>query len=373
MLIFGILIGAIAGVVLGLIPGFNIGFSFLFAITLPDPYFAVGLILGIDSTSSIMKHLNLLNADIDEDENRLTKQDNSLIYTSLVSSMSGKFLGSFVSVGLIIFLGDSVLKLDGLVRALSLCMIMFVWGMLIWRSKDKFLALIALAGSALIAILCSNLPINQPMFVLTSCMFSTYTLRGLVEANSKIRIKSINQYHNGVEIAQGFFAGALSSVLWGLPTSVICKSMEEDFDKPHNLISRKAFADGVNAVLGLTIFLTVGGYKIALASNLSRLNLQFNSTESVGIVIISLALSLLGYILFNPMLAMYLSIQNWMPGIINKGIIVLTLATILILSKFWAIALIPTCLMLQNLIRLANAPKEVALGALSILPLLALF
>ncbi|MEH2044092.1 hypothetical protein [Nostoc sp.] len=376
MLFTGILLGAFSGIILSLVPGFNIGFAFIFATTIEDSYFAVGLILGIDSTASIMRHLNMLNSIIEEDENKLCKTDPSLILTSLVGEMSGKFFGSFVSIGLLIFLQGSLLKLDGVGKSFSLFMVLIVWTLLImFKCKNQKLGILSLLCSGLLAILTINLPIDQPMFVLTSCMFSSNLLKTFTEKTSTIKNPKISSFHDGVEIAGGLFAGCLSSILWGLPTSVVCKSIEEKYDKPHTIVSRKSFADGVSGVLGLTIFFTIQGSKSPLASNISNFNsqIQFNDIENIGIIGISFSLSLIGYLIFNNIMNIYITIYNKIPAIASKGVLMLTGVALIYMSNGWCIPLLIASLLLSKLIRLAEAPKELNLGALSILPMMALF
>lgn len=373
MLFIGLLLGSFLGIILGLVPGFNIGFAFLFATTIEDSYFAVGLILGIDATSSIMRHLSMLNSTSDEDENKLCKADNSLILTALLGGMSGKVFGSFVSIGLLIFLQGSLLKLDGMGKGLSLGLIILMWVLLITRTKNPKLGILSLICSCILAVLATNLPINQPMFVLTSCMFSSSLLKSFTEKEVKIKPSSIPSYHNGVEIAQGFFAGCLSSIMWGLPTSVVCKAIEEDYDKPHTIISRKAFADGVRGVLGLTIFLTIQGSKNALASNLTSLNVKFNDVENIGIIGVSFSLSLIAYLIFNSIMDIYIALYNIMPYLFNKGILIITFITLIYMSNGWCLPMFVASLLVNKLVRLAEAPKELNLGAISILPMMALF
>ncbi|PHM11698.1 hypothetical protein CK516_00970 [Nostoc sp. 'Peltigera malacea cyanobiont' DB3992] len=374
MLLTGILLGAGLGIILGLVPSFNIGFAYLFATTLKDPYFAVGLIIGVDSTSSIMRHLSMINSASEEDASELYKHDTSLILTSLASGMSGKFIGSAVGIGLLIFLQGSEMKLDGLGRAMSVIMVVGIWSLLIvFKSKNYKLAIASLVASSLLALVTTNLPINQPMFVLASCMFSSTLFKSVLEKQGKIKDPHITSFHEGIEIASGFFAGALSSILWGLPTSVVCKAMQEDHDKPHTIISRKAFADSVSSSLGLTIFLVISRSKSALTSNLSSLHLKFNDVENVGIILVSLSLSLVGYLIFNNIMDLYIKVSNVIPGMINKLIPLLTIGTLVYMSNGWCIPLIGASLLLNKVIRLAEAPKELNLGALSILPMMALF
>ncbi|MEH1960915.1 MAG: hypothetical protein V7L05_13730 [Nostoc sp.] len=374
MLLIGIALGSLLGIILGLVPSFNIGFAYLFATTLKDPYFAVGLIIGVDSTSSIMKHLSMLNSSSEEDASELYKTDASLILTSLASGMSGKFIGSAVGIGLIIFLQGSEMKLDGLGKCLSIFLILAVWLILAgFKSKNPKLAIASLVASCLLALVATNLPINQPMFVLTSCMFSSTLFKTLTEKQDKLKDPYITSFHEGVEIVSGFFAGALCSILWGLPTSVVCKAVEEDYDKPHTIISRKAFADGVTSSLGLTIFLVLQGNKNALASNLGSLHIQFNDVENVGIIATSLSLSFVGYLMFNNIMDLHIKIYNIMPNVINKFILALIFITLIYLSNGWCIPLLGTSLLLNKLIRLAEAPKELNLGALAILPMMTLF
>ncbi|MEH1863258.1 MAG: hypothetical protein V7L21_35820 [Nostoc sp.] len=374
MLLIGILLGAILGIVLGLIPSFNSGFVLIFASSLGDPYFAVGLILGIDSTSSIIKHLSMLNSSLEDiEENRLIKNDPSLILTALVSGMTGKLIGSFVGIGLLIFLQGSELKLDGLGRGLSVGLIILTWTFLIIKSKNKLLAIISLVTSGLLAILATNLPINQPMFVLTSCLFSSSLIQSGIKNQLKIKDPYITNFHSGVEIASGFFSGALSSILWGLPTSVVCKAIEEEEDKTHTIISRKAFGDGVSSVLGLTILLAIKGSRSAVAQNISSLKLEFNDLESIGIILTSFSLSLIGYLIFNNIMELYIKVYNLTPNFFNKGLIIVTFIILMWLSNGWCIPLIGASLLLNKLIKLAEAPKELNLGAISILPMIALF
>ncbi|MEH2060275.1 MAG: hypothetical protein V7K97_29905 [Nostoc sp.] len=374
MLLLGILLGAPLGILLGLVPSFNSGFVLIFASTLGDPYLGVGLILGIDATSSIMKYLSMLNSSLEEiDENRLYKSDHSLILTALVSGITGKFIGSVVGISLLIFLQGSALKLDGMGRGLSLFLILLVWTMLLTKAKDSKLGIISLIASGLLAILATNLPINQPMFVLTSCLFSSSILKLSIEKQSRIKNPNITSFHTGVEIASGFFAGTLSAVLWGLPTSVVCKAIEEDEDKPYTIVSRKAFADSISSALGLTILLAIKGSRSAVAQNISNAHIDFNDLESVGIILTSFSLSLIGYLMFNKLMELYVAAYNITPNSFNKVIVGFTIITLLYLSNGWCIPLIGASLLLNKLIKLANAPKEINLGAISILPLIALF
>ncbi len=374
MLLIGILLGSLLGIVLGLIPSFNSGFVLIFASSLGDPYFAVGLILGIDATASIMKHLSMLNSSLEDmEENKLYKSDPSLILTALTSGMTGKFIASFVGIGLLIFLQGSSLKLDGMGRALCIGLILGIWVILLIKSKGKELAIISLVTSGLLAILATNLPINQPMFILTSCLFSSSLIKSGLENQPKIKDPHITSFHTGVEIASGFFAGALSSVLWGLPTSVVCKAIEEEEDKPHTIISRKAFADGVSSTLGLTILLAIKGSRSAAAQSISSLNIEFNDVESIGIILTSFSLSLVGYLMFNNIMELYIAIYNLTPTFFNKGLVVVTFCMLMWLSNGWCIPLILASLLLNKLIKLAEAPKELNLGAISVLPIIALF
>ncbi|MCC5668853.1 hypothetical protein LC653_34620 [Nostoc sp. CHAB 5784] len=204
-------------------------------------------------------------------------------------------------------------------------------------------------------------------------MFSSNLLKTFTEKEVYIKKPQINTFHNGVEIAQGFFAGCLSSIMWGLPTSVVCKAIEEDYDKPHTIISRKAFADGVRGVLGLTIFLTIQGSKSALASNLTSLNVKFNDVENIGIIGVSFSLSLIAYLIFNSIMDIYIAVYNVMPSLFNKGILIITFITLIYMSDGWCIPLLFASLLLNKIIKLADAPKELNLGAISILPMMALF
>lgn len=77
--------------------------------------------------------------------------------------------------------------------------------------------------------------------------------------------------------------------------------------------------------------------------------------------------------MFNNIMIWYINVHNLVPNFLNKGIIIATFIVLMWLSNGWCIPLIAASLLLNKLIKLAGAPKELNLGALSILPMMALF
>ena len=77
--------------------------------------------------------------------------------------------------------------------------------------------------------------------------------------------------------------------------------------------------------------------------------------------------------MFNSIMDLYINIHNLVPNFFNRGIVVSTFITLMWLSNGWCIPLIGASLMLNKLIKLAGAAKELNLGALAILPMMALF
>lgn len=372
MLIIGILLGSVLGIILSLVPGFDLGFVFLIVTSSSsnNPQFGIGLILGIEATECIMNHLNMLSSNDSKDKD----EKDSLLYTSLLNSIAGKFFGCFVGICLIIFLQNNDLKLEGFTKGLPIVINIGIWIIFITeKSKNKKLATITLISAGLLTFLSSNLEIKESIFTLLSCLFADRLLKSIKENTKKITLSTptIINYHTGIEILSGFFNGALAAFLWGLPTSVLSAVTKEDNDKPHKTVGKKSFAKSVRSALGLTLILTITSSKGMLGHSISGFHTSFNQVEAIGILGVSFSLSLIGYLLFDRILPVYISIYNFIPNnLINKTITIGTIITIFIMSHGWCIPMGLAGLMLTKLNKAADAPRELSLSALAIIPII---
>lgn len=374
-MILGILIGSVLGIILGLVPGFNIGFVFLFSLTIPDPEFACGLIIGIDATSASVKALNILSG-VNEEElpDGVSKVDDkvNLAWCNIVNYTTGKILGCFLGAVLLFYVGESSFKIELFHKGLAIGYSLIIWGALINQSKNKKLAGIISVIIITVTLLTIqlNIPSNMSMFVLVSAMFVGGSLKNLKKTKikvSKTETKEVTQNPRGI------LAGMLSAFLWGLPVSAVCKGLKEEKDSIQSEVAMNSVANGISSAVGLTILMVTGGARSAAATSAATLDIQFNMLETIGILGISALLSVVAYLLFEDIMKIYILIYNCVPSVLNIVIVIGSISYLTYVSSGWFIVLGITSLLIQKLIRLAEAPKELSLIAISILPLISIF
>ncbi|WP_427162608.1 hypothetical protein ACQFX9_14295 [Aliinostoc sp. HNIBRCY26] len=373
-LIIGILIGGFLGIFLALIPGFNIGFAFLFSITVPDPYLGCGLVLGIEATSVVVKSLGLLSGINNDDfPDKVIEDSNKvqLVWTAAFSYLFGKLLGCAMASSLILFGDKEVFTIGVVHKSMALAVAGFVWAGLIYASGSKKLAGIITVIIAILSIATMNLPIEQPMFILVSSLFIGNSLRS-IRNRRKIKINSVEPTGDLLIHWGGIPGGLLSSLLWGLPTSALCRSIQDDLS-PELIMSQGALANAVASSFGLAILLTTGGARSASATQVSNLDLLFNRWETIGILGASFCLTLITYIFFRQIMRIYIGFNNAIPYFFQIGVVISTIGFLTVTSSGWFIPLALAGLMISKLIKLAEAPKELTLIATSVLPIISIF
>ena len=372
-IIFGILFGCLCGIFLGLAPGFNIGLAYIGAVTLPvEPRFAVGTIMGIEITYSALSHLNLLNSkhrdDLDDHVKIANKEE--LCLTSINGYMFSKILLTW-TLAFVIFTGPNSLDLGKFTQEASLVIAVTLWIIMLQKSKHWKIATIALIGFSLLTIFTVELPIKQPMFILVSALYSSNLINNVRYKQEKIVLNNIKA-PSDLQL-EGMFAGFISGLLWGLPTSAFCSAMKSvKKERANTTVNRKAVADGATSVVGITLLMASGSAKTAAASSAATFNIQFHYTEIIILLIVQLGLSLLIYWNWRSLMQVYAWINNHTPHFFHILTVIITVISLTIMSNgyFWLIAL--TALMLNKLIKQAEAPKELSLVCISILPVLAI-
>jgi hypothetical protein len=216
-LIVGLIVGLVLGILCSLIPGFNMGLGYLLAPFIPAPRFAIGLVIGVDITSSSLKHLSLLHSkhreDLDDNITQNTNK-NELMYSSMFSYQLVK-AGWLAALGFAILTqGTKILDIE-LVRQLSVCIGVGLWVLLISASKHWKAATLGFVFYVVFTLLIVELPIKQPIFVLASSLFSVNLINEFRYKPEKIENA---EYHDPKEFRlEGIWAGLVSGFLWGLP------------------------------------------------------------------------------------------------------------------------------------------------------------
>ena len=83
-----------------------------------------------------------------------------------------------------------------------------------------------------------------------------------------------------------YLAGAISGMLWGLPTSVVCKIQETGLDTPATKVSRSAVADATASCIGLTLLMGLGRGRGAANQAAASFKEVFHSQEIAFVFVI---------------------------------------------------------------------------------------
>ena len=374
-IITGLLVGSLCGVILGLVPGFNIGIAFLGAASLPEPRFAIGLIIGIDVTSSSIKQLSLLNSRNREDlDDSITKYENKekLCIASIFSYTFIKIMLSIAVAFILLMAGKNIVNLGEEGKLLSLFLGISTWLAILLKSKHWKLALIAAIGFSLLAIFTVEIStIKQPMFIIVSGIFSANLINQARYQPEKIVLT--NTSNPGALRLEGIASGFLSGFLWGLPTNAVCSLLKDEKGEcPLDTVSRSAIADATVSVIGLALLMSLNSAKSAAASSAQSLQIEFHPNEISGVLIVSAITTAIIYQLWNPIMHIYTGIHNNTPLIVNRVNVIATVGILVIMSNGWFLVISLMALMLNKLIKIAEAPKELSLICLAILPIISI-
>jgi hypothetical protein len=372
-LMIGIIVGSILGIFISFIPGFNIGFAWLAAPLIPDARFAIGLIIGVDLSTSSLKHLHLLHSkhrdDLDEDITSSTNKQ-KLCTESFFSYYMTKIVVGGALIIILLIWGPDDLKLNE-VRQLTLTVSLGVWVSLIQMSKHWKIATIAFIGYGVFSLLTIQLPIQQPMFVLASSLFSANFINEMRFKSEKINLVETDFSNVGYEI-NGMIAGAISGFLWGLPTSAVCKLIENGNDTPEKKVSRVAVADATSSCIGLALLMALGGSKSAAWVAAASFKETFHGSEIAFVFFIIIILTQTIFSLWEPIMKVYAAIHNHTPHFIKQISVVGTVVSLVIFSNGMFLVTSLSALMLNKMTRIAEAPKELGLSPIGILPLVSI-
>lgn len=371
-LVIGIITGSILGIFFSLIPGFNIGFAWLAAPFLPgEPRFVIGLIIGVDLTTSSLKHLHLLNSkhrdDLDEDiTNNTNKQQ--LCTESFFSYYMTKIVVGGASIFMMLVGALDTFEWGIYTRSATVIVGVGVWLTIIQMSKHWKIATIAFILYGVFSLLTVKLPIQQPMFVLASSLFSANFINEIRFKPEKIKLTELDFSKVGYE-ANGIIAGAISGMLWGLPTSVVCKILETGVDTPAKKVSRSAVADATASCIGLTLLMGFSGSRSASNQAAASFKEVFHSQEIAFVFVIIIILTQIIYSFWQPIMSTYAAIHNNTPHLIKQVSVVGTVTSLVIFSNGMFLLTSLSALMLNKMTKLAEAPKELSLCPIGILPL----
>lgn len=377
-LIIGIIVGSILGIFFSLIPGFNIGFAWLAAPMLPgEPRFVIGLIIGVDLTTSSLKHLHLLNSthrdDLDEDITNFTDKQ-QLCTTSFFSYYMTKIVVSIASIFMMLVGALDSFDWSIHTRTLTVVVGITIWLAIIQKTKHWKIATIAFALYGVFSLLTVKLPIQQPMFVLASSLFSANFINEIRFKSEKIKLTELDFSKSSevIPFIPGVIAGAISGMLWGLPTSVVCKIQETDTDTPATKVSRSAVADATASCIGLTLLMGFSGSRSAANQAASSFKEVFHSQEIAFVFIIIIILTQIIYSLWQPIMSTYATIHNNTPHFIKQLSVMCTVTSLVVFSNGMFLLTSLSALMLSKITRIAEAPKELSLSPIGILPLVSI-
>lgn len=370
-LLVGIFVGSILGIFISFIPGFNMGFAWLAAPIIPNARFAIGLIIGVDLSTSSLKHLHLLHSqhrdDLDEDITSNTNKQQLCQESFFSYYMTKVVVGLGLTISLVMF-GSDELRLDD-VRQLTLIVSVGIWMYLIEQAKHWKVALIAFIGYGVFSLLTIQLPIQQPMLVLASSLFSANFINEIRYKSEKINLVEVDFAKTKYEI-NGMIAGAISGFLWGLPTSVVCKMLETEKDTPEHKISRNAVADAFSSCIGLALLMAFGGSKSAANQAAASLKENFHSSEIAFVMFITVVIIQIIYLLWKPLMSIYAAVHNSTPHFIKQLSVIGTVTSLVVFSNGMFLVTSLIALMLNKINKIAEAPRELSLSPIGILPLI---
>jgi hypothetical protein len=377
-LVIGIIAGSILGIFFSLIPGFNIGFAWLAAPLLPgEPRFVVGLIIGIDLTTSTLKHLHLLNSkhrdDLDEDITNSTNKQ-QLCTTSFFSYYLTKIVVSIATIFMMLVGALDTFDWGIHTRGLTVVVGVGIWLTIIQMSRHWKIATIAFVMYGVFSLLTVKLPIQQPMFVLASSLFSSNFINEIRFKSEKIKLTELDFSRSSgvIPFIPGIIAGSISGMLWGLPTSVVCKIQETGLDTPATKVSRSAVADATASCIGLTLLMGLGRGRGAANQAAASFKEVFHSQEIAFVFVIIIILTQVIYSLWQPIMSTYTAIHNNTPHFIKQLGIVGTVTSLVVFSNGMFLLTSLSALMLSKMTRLAEAPRELSLSPMGILPLVSI-
>ena len=374
-LIIGIIVGSILGIFFSLIPGFNIGFAWLAAPFLPgEARFVIGLIIGVDLTTSSLKHLHLLHSkhmdDLDEDITNSTDKQ-QLFTTSFFNYYMTKIVVSIATIFMMLVGALDTFDWGIHTRTLTVVVGVTIWIAIIQMSKHWKIATIAFALYGVFSLLTVKLPITQPMFVLASSLFSANFINEIRFKPEKIKLTKLDFSANSeaMPFIPGIIAGAISGMLWGLPTSVVCKIQETDTDTPSIKVSRTAIADATASCIGLTLLMGFSGSRSAANQAAASFKEVFHSQEIAFVFVIIIILTQVVYSLWQPIMSVYGNIHNNTHHFIKQLSVVGTVVSLVIFSNGMFLLTSLSALMLSKMTKIAEAPRELSLSPMGILPL----
>lgn len=368
-LIVGLIVGLVLGILCSLIPNFNIGLGYLIVPLIPAPRFAIGLVIGVDITSSSLKHLSLLHSKHREDLDENITQDtnkNELMYSSIFSYQLIKS-GWLATLAIAILTqGTKILDIE-LVRQLSLCIGIGLWLLLISASKHWKVATISFFFYIVFSLVIVELPIKQPILVLASSLFSVNLINEFRYKPERIENA---EYHDPKEFKLGgIWAGLVSGFLWGLPTNAVCRLLQEENESPSATVSRHAVADAVASATGLAILLTLGGSRTAAATSIANFKEVFGNAECFWLLTTLAVFNFILLIWWQDIVKVYVSIHNKTPHFAIRLTILSTVISLTMLSHGWFFITALIALMLRKITSIAEAPRELSLSPIGILPL----
>jgi len=368
-LVIGLIVGLVLGILCSLIPNFNIGLGYIIVPLIPAPRFAIGLVIGIDITSSSLKHLSLLHSKHREDLDESITQDtnkNELMYSSMFSYQLVK-AGWLATLGFAILTqGTKILDIE-LVRQLSVCIGIGLWVLLISASKHWKVAAISFFFYIVFSLVVVELPIKQPILVLASSLFSVNLINEFRYKPERIENA---EYHDPKEFRlEGIWAGLISGFLWGLPTNAVCRLLQEENESSSATVSRHAVADAVCSATGLAILLTLGGSRTAAATSVADFKEVFGNAECFWLLTTLSAFNFILLIWWQDIVKVYVSIHNNTPHFGIRLTILSTVVSLTVLSHGWFFVTALIALMLRKITSIAEAPRELSLSPIGILPL----
>jgi hypothetical protein len=307
------------------------------------------------------KHREDLDESITQDTNK-----NELMYSSMFSYQLVK-AGWLATLGFAILTqGTKILDIE-LVRQLSVSIGIGLWVLLISASKHWKVAAISFFFYIVFSLVVVELPIKQPILVLASSLFSVNLINEFRYKPERIENA---EYHDPKEFKlEGIWAGLISGFLWGLPTNAVCRLLQEENESSSATVSRHAVADAVCSATGLAILLTLGGSRTAAATSVADFKEVFGNAECFWLLTTLSAFNFILLIWWQDIVKVYVSIHNNTPHFGIRLTILSTVVSLTVLSHGWFFVTALIALMLRKITSIAEAPRELSLSPIGILPL----
>lgn len=385
-MLLGIFLGVLLGMLTGFIPGLNLGIFFLFAYNYGlNNSFLVFLFMTSAIINGLVSQTTLLTPVAQAADPALVTPMQKLIargegYKTVAhayfSYASG--VGFVLVAGLALLLTDHIYILGDSLEYISFSAVIAIimWGLIIYHSENKLAAIIVLALVAITGWLTiTKFPVNS-MFIMATAIFgfgfgSTIKPAPIPTQDKSVCPKCYWSIHH-------FILGIVGGWLIGLPTSALVSALQVDPTEVNNpyeyKVANTALAQGASLGVSLILVLTNSGARDTASTYIDYLKVEIDPLQSIALLIIGIVLICLLCDNFEKIADFYLAIiQRINPSFIKSGILLLNLLTVLFFTGFAGIPLVCVGLGIGKLISTAKLPQGLSLGAISLIPIVALF